>query len=278
MVKNLTVQDLRNIVFNEIKNSNQLHRDSRSSFDDNYIAPNGLPTEEEIDDFIFSNVLLDEELIEQLIDPGLLGFSGKRAKASTGWIKEFMQNVHDWSINNSWLGADDWPFVRVFIEPENTQIWTPEKEIRPVWVNKSPSYIILATELLNKGKLLDEMHWRDFENLIGEYLERQGYRVTVTQGTRDGGIDIVTTKSDDILGEIRTLWQAKNYSLANKVKLSEVRELSAIREDEKATNAFIVTTSHLTRDAIGWIKRDMYRLGYKEKEDLEKWIIGIELS
>ena len=34
----------------------------------------------------------------------------------------------------------------------------------------------------------------------------------------------------------------------------------------------IVTTSHLTRDAIGWVKRDVYRLGYKEKEDLEKWL------
>lgn len=136
----------------------------------------------------------------------------------------------------------------------------------------SPTYILLAIDLLRQGKLLSELAWRDFEKLIGDLLESEGWQVQVTKATRDGGLDVVTMRNDPAIGEIKAVWQAKKYGLSNKVRLNEVRELSAIRDDVKATKAMIVTTSHLTRDAIGWVKRDVYRLGYKEKEDLEKWL------
>lgn len=75
-----------------------------------------------------------------------------------------------------------------------------------------------------------------------------------------------------MLGVLRSVWQAKKYKESNKVKLHEVRELSAIRDDVRATKAFIVTTSSLTRDAIAWVKRDLYRLGYKEHNQIQAWL------
>lgn len=106
-------------------------------------------------------------------------------------------------------------------------------------------------------------------------MEAEGWRVKVTQASRDGGIDVVATKSDETLGEIRSVWQAKKYRPTNKVKLSEVRELSAVCEAERATKGVMVTTSRLTRDAIEWVKRDIYRLGYKEHDHVKRWIEGV---
>lgn len=157
--------------------------------------------------------------------------------------------------------------------PEESKLWKPNKEILvPSWVEKSPSYILLALELLRDGKSLSELHWRDFEKLIGDLLESDGWTVFVTQKTRDGGIDIVATKSDPAIGPIKSIWQAKRYGPTNKVTLKEVRELSGVLAMERATKAVVVTTNCLTRDAINWVQRDLYRLDYKDKEDLENWL------
>lgn len=274
-MKEVTIEALRTIIFNEINNSIAIHRYSRKNNEgDNYILPKGDPTDEEIDDFICSNVLFDIDLMQRLTDPGLLGFNTIRARANNEWIYEFEQKVRDWANNNSWLSADlPWNKLDNNILADESSIWIPENSIvRPLWVSASPSFIVIAAELLRSGRLLSEMKWQDFESLIGWLLESDGWQVDITKQTRDGGIDVIATKNDYVLGEMKSLWQAKKYRLSNKVKLSEVRELSAIRDNEKASKAVIVTTSHLSKDAIKWVKRDIYRLDYKEQEDVEMWV------
>ena len=41
----------------------------------------------------------------------------------------------------------------------------------------------------NFGKI-DDIHWRKFEALAGEFFERAGFRVEMGPGRRDGGVDI----------------------------------------------------------------------------------------
>ena len=164
------------------------------------------------------------------------------------------------------------------IEPSKSELWIPGASPQPGWLSTTPAALVLAANLLRDGKLLSEMKWRDFEELIGALLEDDGWTVTVTQPSRDGGFDVLAVRSDSILGEIRSVWQAKKYGPTNKVKLNEVRELSAVRDEERATKAMIVTTSRLTRDAIDWVKRDLYRLGYKDHEQIKKWIEGVILG
>ena len=53
-----------------------------------------------------------------------------------------------------------------------------------------------------------------------------------------------------------------------------MRELSAIRDYQKATKGMIVTTSSLSKGALNWIRRDEYRLRYKDKNDIENWVLG----
>jgi restriction system protein len=84
---------------------------------------------------------------------------------------------------------------------------------------------------------------------------------------------LLQKKFDNILGDIKSIWQAKKYSSTNLVRLSHVRELSAVRESFDATKGIIITTSRLTKDAIEWIKKDAYKLFFKDNQQLIDWIL-----
>jgi restriction system protein len=272
---NISIDELRDIIAIQIAKSIVFHRHSRKSIDDDYSIPESGPTESEIDDFISSNALYDLNFKKELINPGIFGFQLKYLETNEQWIDEFKEQTESWSSNKTWLGADEpWYIEKNIIEPINSEIWLPNYKT-PYWISTSPSYLLLAYELIDKGKLLNEMSWREFENLIGHLLEKEGWIVDVTKATRDGGVDVIASKTDKEIGLIKTIWQAKKYALKNKVKLKEIRELKTVREDELATKALIVTTSHLTRDAIEYIRKDKYRLDYKDNEQLIEWIKDI---
>lgn len=135
----------------------------------------------------------------------------------------------------------------------------------------SPSHSVLQSLLLRPGAL-DELHWRQFEKLIAELLEADGYTVELMQGTKDGGVDVIAVRDHGPLGLFKTLWQAKKKNPGNKVGLSVVRELADTRNEFGASKAFIVTSTYLTRDAIQRIQRDCYQLGKLDRDDLNKWI------
>jgi len=43
-------------------------------------------------------------------------------------------------------------------------------------------------------------------------------------------------------------------------------------EIDRATKGVVVTTGRLTRGALDWIRRDKYRLDYKDAQKMEAWI------
>ena len=271
----ITAAELRDIVGEEISNTIEGHRASRDFDKTDYQKPVGAPTEQEITDFIRTNQLLDIETIEFLTEPDFLGFEARTDSVRAEWLEEFRSNVIDWSETETWLGADLVDVVQLVLpEPTESNIWRPQSGIiQPNWVDKSPTALMLAADLLKNGRLLSELHWREFEKLIATLLEQSGWNVELTRGSKDGGIDVVAIKDDPALGKIKSLWQAKKYRLGNKVELRDVRDLSAVRDEQKATKAVIVTTSHLTKGAIDWIRRDEFCLEYREKADIEKWVL-----
>jgi restriction system protein len=157
-------------------------------------------------------------------------------------------------------------------------LWRPSESERPGWLASAPAALILGADLLREGRLLSEIPWRKFEELIGALLEAEGWRVDVTQPSKDGGIDVVAVKNDKILGAIKSVWQAKRYGPKRIVRLNEVRELSAVVDMQRATKGVIVTTSRLTKNAIDWIRRDNFRLGYKDAREVESWIRTVVLG
>jgi restriction system protein len=140
------------------------------------------------------------------------------------------------------------------------------------WRPPSLDPLVVAWDLLKSGRLLAELPWRTFEELVGQLLEAEGWTVDVTRPSKDGGIDVVAVREDETLGAIRSIWQAKRYGPSKKVRLAEVRELGSIVDIDRATKGVIVTTGRLTRGSLDWIRRDQYRLDYKDSQKLQAWV------
>jgi restriction endonuclease Mrr len=158
--------------------------------------------------------------------------------------------------------------VRTETHYDSKALALPETQIKIGYL--SPSFGILQKLLLG-GIKLDTLHWREFEELVAELLEKDGYNVELGKGSKDGGIDIIAVKDLGEVGLFQTVWQAKKKSLDNKVGLSVIRELADSRTEYRASKAMIVTTTYLTKGALDRVRRDSYILGKVDRDDLMIW-------
>lgn len=91
---------------------------------------------------------------------------------------------------------------------------------------------------------LEEMSWRDFENLAVETFRQQGYRVVERGGSGpDGGVDIELH-----MGKDKYLVQCKQWKVA-KVGVATVRELYGVMTAERAVGGFVVASGQFTEEA-----------------------------
>lgn len=103
-----------------------------------------------------------------------------------------------------------------------------------------------ARRALNQTQLLALTPAQFEEYVARRIFERQGYHVTNTPDTRDGGVDIQLT---DLQGRIAIV-QCKRYRGA--VGEVIVRDLYGTMLHTGADHAFLVTTGSITQDARRW--------------------------
>lgn len=96
---------------------------------------------------------------------------------------------------------------------------------------------------------LRTLPWLDFEQLIGEFYRRKGYRVVERGGNNaDGGIDLeLRTKDKKIVVQCKR-WQARSIGVAL------VRELYGAMTGAQAHGAVFVTSGRYTPDAIDFAR------------------------
>lgn len=106
---------------------------------------------------------------------------------------------------------------------------------------------------LTDGENLASMDWGDFEHLCRELFERvfasAGATVSVTQASRDQGVDAIIHDPDPIRGG-KMVIQAKRY--VNTVDVSAVRDLWGTVSHEGAMKGLLVTTSQFGPDAYAF--------------------------
>lgn len=157
----------------------------------------------------------------------------------------------------------------------------------PVRLDASDPRFVDAREVLSKmseGENLASMDWDDFEHLCRELFERvfasNGATVSVTQASRDQGVDAIINDPDPIKGG-KIVIQAKRY--VNTVDVSAVRDLWGTVSHEGAMKGLLVTTSQFGPDSYAFSKDKpltlingselLYLLeqnGYKFRIDLEE--------
>lgn len=146
-------------------------------------------------------------------------------------------------------------------------------ENRPVETTKDQYFDQRFIDYLNTQVVdIPRMHWRQFEYLCGEYFKRQGYSIQITKARADGGVDVIATKTAELLGPDLILIQAKKYTGKNTVKIEEVKALWADLDEAEATKALIATTTRLEKGARTYCEARKYRIGYAELVTVREWL------
>jgi restriction endonuclease Mrr len=134
----------------------------------------------------------------------------------------------------------------------------------------------LVAYLARHPELMHHLDPRKFEELVAELLRAQGFRPTLTPQTRDGGRDIIATRSD-ALGELLYLVECKRYAPHRKVGVQQVRGIFGVAQAERATKAVLVTTSSFTSDAVAFASPLKYDITLRDYEALKSWIQEVAL-
>ena len=91
---------------------------------------------------------------------------------------------------------------------------------------------------------VDQLMWQDFEKLVAEAFQRDGYSVVENGGGGpDQGVDLVLRKGNE-----KFLVQCKQWK-AYKVGVDVVRELYGVMAARGATGGFVVTSGTFSSDA-----------------------------
>ena len=91
------------------------------------------------------------------------------------------------------------------------------------------------------------LHWKEFEDLIGEAFRREGFQVQESLGGgADSGIDLKIVKNGQV-----TLVQCKRWK-GRSIPVQVVRELYGVMTHESAHAAKVVATTHFTPEAIAF--------------------------
>lgn len=129
----------------------------------------------------------------------------------------------------------------------------------------------VTRHLLRKPEDMYSLSPRSFEQLVAFLLEGLGYTITLTQQTRDEGVDIFALKKDEV-GEFLTVVDCKKFSPSRPVGIEIVRSLYGVLEIQNASHAMVATTSRFTLAAKALEREKRHRISLKAHGDILRWI------
>lgn len=162
-------------------------------------------------------------------------------------------------------------FSSDIILPEN-KIIVPSKDV-------IKDVTIISESLLKKSienpQIIHSFSPYEFEQMVCELLDKQGYNVKLTKQTRDGGKDIIIIQKS-ILGEFCIYVECKKYDVSRPISVGFVRELYGTVMVDNATAGMIITTSHFTKDAKEYTEKIKHRMTLKNYNDLVQELNSIK--
>jgi restriction system protein len=125
--------------------------------------------------------------------------------------------------------------------------------------------------LRSNPEIMRSLPSRQFEEIIAEILTRQGYQITLTPPTRDGGFDMYAAKHDT-LGSFLYLVECKRYTPPNHVGVEVVRGLYGVLQSRKATAGVIITSSFFTSGAVDFQRENFHQLHLRDYISIQDWL------
>jgi Restriction endonuclease len=134
----------------------------------------------------------------------------------------------------------------------------------------------VTTEVLDllatKPQLLHSLTPRQFEEVMAELFARQGYDVTLTAATKDGGADLFVLDNKS-LGSMLYVVECKKYRADRPVGVGVVRGLFGVVQSSRATAGILATTSYFTRGAKEYQRDLRYQLSLRDFAQIQGWLL-----
>ena len=121
----------------------------------------------------------------------------------------------------------------------------------------------LIARLAREPRLMYELDWRKFEELVAELYDREGYDVELTRGSRDSGVDIYAIHRAPYASFL-TVIDCKKYHARHPVGVELVRQLRSAAGDHRAHMGVIATSSYFTKGAKEYAQADEHILGLQD--------------
>ena len=115
-------------------------------------------------------------------------------------------------------------------------------------------YALKQEQLLRQKRSYWQKRWQDickepyeFENAVGDLYRKLGYKVNLTKGSGDGGVDLILKRDKETI-----VVQCKAHK--NPVGPAPVRELWGVKDDFKATSAIFIAYAGVTSGAYDFAR------------------------
>lgn len=131
------------------------------------------------------------------------------------------------------------------------------------------NYLAMNTDRLGK------IHWRKFEELIGECFIKFGYTVELGSGSNDDGVDLRVWREDEEGLAPEYIIQCKRQK--KKIEKVTIKGLYADVIHEKARQGLLVTTSDLSLGAKKTIEARTYPIREVNGNMIKKWLSELRI-
>lgn len=211
-----------------------------------------------LSDRLFDSLMRQREVLDKEVTPKDV-LSYVIGKINNSYLQDFYSQ-HNHLLYQYGNGID---FSSDIIYSPN-EIILPSREI-------ITDIAVVDDSLLKRAKqdprIMLSFSPREFEEMVCELLDKQGYKVKLTKQTRDGGKDIIVVQKS-FLGDFCIYVECKKYDISRPISVGLVRELYGTVMVDNATAGMIVTTSHFTRDAKEYSAKIQHRMTLKDYNDL----------
>jgi Restriction endonuclease len=162
------------------------------------------------------------------------------------------------------------PFSRgTFLDPDGRPISGREADAMELSA-RAVSADVLALLAVNPD-LVHSLTPRQFEEVMAELFGKDGYDVTLTATSRDGGADLFVLDKRDI-GSFLYVVECKKYRTDRPVGVGFVRQLFGVVQSKRATAGILATTSYFTRDAKAYQRELRYQLSLRDFASIRGWL------
>jgi restriction system protein len=205
-----------------------------------------------------------------------LDLQPERLEALWRWLgnrppnfRELLRAIQNEVVTPEELGDAELVDSAVVLGPDGRPLAGHESEPLEVHVRSAAAELYELVQV-DPG-LLRAVTAREFEEIVAEYFTREGYEVTLTAASRDGGKDLYAAKQDGV-GSFLYVVECKAYAPHERVGVHLVRHLYGVVQHENATAGILATTSYFTKPALAFEEDVRFRLSLRDFDKVAAWL------